>query len=164
MRGVKCGTFFSLSLRERVGVRGAARTLPLTLTLSPKGRGDRLCAVLNSARSSPSPLRERAGVRGAARTLPPHPNPLPDGERGPIVRGAEYGTFFSLSLRERAGVRGAARKVLQLNSAKPMTPATGYTDDVDHRARGRLTHSPPPDPVSSPATDPPAGGRRPDHG
>ena len=36
-----CGCVFSLSLWERAGVRASGRRdLPLTLTLSPKGRGD----------------------------------------------------------------------------------------------------------------------------
>ncbi len=48
----------------------------------------------------------------------------------------------------------------QLNSAKPMTPATGYTDGAGRRARGRLTHSPPLSLASLPANGPPADGRR----
>ena len=52
----------------------------------------------------------------------------------------------------------------RLNSAKPMTPAAVYTDDAGRRARGRLTHSPPLAPASSPANGPPAGGRRLNHG
>ena len=48
----------------------------------------------------------------------------------------------------------------RLNSAKPMTPATGYTDGVGRRARGQLTHSPPLSLASLPANGPPADGRR----
>jgi len=55
---------------------------PLTLTLSPEGREDRLCAV----RFSPSPQRRREQT----------------------VRGV----VFSLSLRERAGVRASGRSDL----------------------------------------------------
>ncbi|CAM6190622.1 hypothetical protein ESCOCK400B_00135 [Escherichia coli] len=40
------------------------RALPLTLTLSPKGRGDRSSVVLNWAQVFSLSLWERAGVRG----------------------------------------------------------------------------------------------------
>ncbi len=66
-------------------MRGSARTLPLTLTLSPKGRGNRLCAVLNTARFSPSPLWGEGRGEGISAHVAPHPNPLPEGAREPIV-------------------------------------------------------------------------------
>ncbi|BDW57830.1 hypothetical protein JNE120442_02750 [Escherichia coli] len=45
------------------------RALPLTLTLSPKGRGDRSSAVVNMAQVFSLSLWERAGVRASARTI-----------------------------------------------------------------------------------------------
>ncbi|GAB1626242.1 hypothetical protein JNE12002_10250 [Escherichia coli] len=43
--------------------------MPLTLTLSPKGRGDRLSAEVNMAQVFSLSLWERAGVRASARTI-----------------------------------------------------------------------------------------------
>ncbi len=61
-------------------------------------------------------------------------------------------------------VRRSATRQNSINSATPTTPAAGCKDGADRRAPGRLSHSPPPGPASSPADGSPAGERRRDRG
>jgi len=74
----RCG-FLPLPVGEGRGEGIRPQRFPLTLTLSPEGRGDRLCAV----RFSPSSQRRREQT--------------------------VLGVVFSLSLWERAGVRASGR-------------------------------------------------------
>jgi len=77
---------FSLSLRERAGVRGATEPSLCSLSLRERGR----------ARGLPSPHGAPAAAEGR----------VSRSERPAVVRGATEPTLFTLSLRERAGVRG----------------------------------------------------------
>jgi len=74
----RCG-FLPFPVGEGRGEGIRPQRFPLTLTLSPKGRGDRLCALW----LFPSPQRRREQT--------------------------VLGMVFSLSLRERAGVRASGR-------------------------------------------------------